>query len=149
MAKPSQDEIARLSAAFEAFTRNFKVAEAEAAADNALNVIDQSALIFIAENPGCSLGDVARFLNVAMTTMSSATDRLVKKSLIERERPEENRRSVALVATPAGRVIVDRHVQVYQDLCRLMLSRLGEGERAEWIRLAWKIAYPEARSMRR
>jgi DNA-binding MarR family transcriptional regulator len=143
MAKPTQDEIARLSAAFEGFTRNFKVAEAEAAADNALNAIDQAALIFVADNPGCALGDVARFLNVAMTTMSSAADRLVKKGLIERDRLEENRRSVALVATLVGRTIADRHAEVYRDLCRLMLSRLDDGERSEWIRLAKKIANPE------
>jgi DNA-binding MarR family transcriptional regulator len=144
MAEPTQDDIARLAAAFEAFTRNFKVAEAEAAADNALNALDQSTLVFVAENPGCALTDVARFLNVAMTTMSSATDRLVKKGLIERERPEENRRSVALVATAAGQGIVDRHFQVFRDLCRLMLSRLDERERAELIRIAGKIANTES-----
>jgi DNA-binding MarR family transcriptional regulator len=42
------------------------------------------------------VGDVARYLCVAMTTMSSAVDRLVKKALVERRRPEDNRRAVAL-----------------------------------------------------
>ena len=141
---PTQDEIAQLFEAFEGFTRNFKVAEAAAAADNALNALDQSALIFVADHPGCALSDAARYLNVAMTTMSSATDRLVKKGLVERERPEDNRRSVALVATRTGSAIVDRHAEVYRELCRHMLTRLDDRERTEWIRLARKISNSES-----
>jgi DNA-binding MarR family transcriptional regulator len=36
-------------------------------------------LVFVDDNPGCGMGDVARYLNVAMTTMSSAIDRLGKR----------------------------------------------------------------------
>src|ERR1700730_1191415 len=103
MTEPTQEQVDQLTRAFELFTRRFKVAEAAAAADNALNALDAQTLVFIGDNPGCGIGDVARYLNVAMTTMSSAIDRLVRKDLVARGRPAEERRSAALTVTGAGR----------------------------------------------
>ncbi len=88
MTEPTQEQVEQLTRAFERFTRRFKVAEAAAAADNALNALDAQTLVYVDDHPGCGMGDVARYLNVAMTTMSSAIDRLVKKAFVERRRPE-------------------------------------------------------------
>lgn len=138
--EPTTEQIEQLTRAFERFTRRFKVAEAAAAADNALNALDAQTLVFVDEHPGCLIGDVARYLNVAMTTMSSAIDRLVKKALVERRRPEDNRRSVALTATAQGRRVVEDHVAGYRMACQMMLRSLDPGERKELIRLTEKIA---------
>ncbi|MBR0737461.1 winged helix-turn-helix transcriptional regulator [Bradyrhizobium liaoningense] len=140
MPEPTREQVEQLTRAFERFTRRFKVAEAVAAADNALNALDAQTLVFIAEHPGCGMGDVARYLNVAMTTMSSAVDRLVKKDLIERRRPEDNRRAVALSANEKGRQVVDDHIQGYREACRTMLRALEMSEQDELIRLTEKIA---------
>jgi DNA-binding MarR family transcriptional regulator len=86
------------------------------------------------------MGDVARFLNVAMTTMSSSIDRLVKKAFVERRRPEDNRRSVALSTTDAGRGVVEDHIAGYRSTCLIMLRALDPVERKELIRLTEKIA---------
>lgn len=139
MSEPTQEQIEQLSLAFERFTRRFKVAEAAAAADNALNVLDAQTLVFVADNPGCGAGDVARFLDVAPTTMSSAIDRLVRKELVERRRPEENRRAVALTATAKGLQAVEDHKTGYRAACVTMLRALDPGERNELIRLTEKI----------
>jgi DNA-binding MarR family transcriptional regulator len=56
--------------------------------------------------------------------MSSAIDRLVKKALVERRRPEDNRRAVALTATDQGRQVVEDHIAGYRDACRMMLRSL-------------------------
>jgi DNA-binding MarR family transcriptional regulator len=140
MPEPTLEQVEQLTRAFERFTRRFKVAEAVAAADNALNALDAQTLVFIAEHPGCGMGDVARYLNVAMTTMSSAVDRLVKKDLIDRRRPEDNRRAVALSANQKGRQVVDDHIEGYRQACRTMLRALDSSERGELIRLTEKIA---------
>ena len=140
MPEPTKEQVEQLTRAFERFTRKFKVAEAVAAADNALNALDAQTLVFIAEHPGCGMGDVARYLNVAMTTMSSAVDRLVKKELIDRRRPEDNRRAVALSANQKGRQVVDDHIEGYRQACRTMLRALDSSERGELIRLTEKIA---------
>ncbi len=121
-----ETQVEQLTRAFGRFTRRFKVAEAVAAADNALNALDAQTLMFIAEHPGCGMGDVARYLNVAMTTMSSAVDRLVKRDLVERRRPEDNRRAVALSANEKGRQVVDDQIEGYRQACRTMLRGAGD-----------------------
>ena len=140
MAEPTQEQIDQLSLAFERFTRRFKVAETAAAAENALNALDAQTLVFISENAGCNAGEIARYLDVAPTTMSSALDRLVRKSLIERRRPEENRRSVALTATAKGLRVVEDHKAGYRKACVAMLRALEAGEQTQLIKLTEKIA---------
>ncbi|WP_156841715.1 MarR family winged helix-turn-helix transcriptional regulator [Novosphingobium aquimarinum] len=140
MAEPTQEQIDQLSLAFERFTRRFKVAEAAAAAKNALNALDAQALVFVSENAGCNAGEIARYLDVVPTTMSSAIERLVRKGLIERRRPKEDRRSVALTATDKGLQAVDDHKAGYRNACAAMLRALDSTERNELIRLTEKVA---------
>lgn len=61
MTEPTSEQVEQLTRAFERFTRRFKVAEAAAAADNALNALDAQTLTYIDVNPGCGMGDVARY----------------------------------------------------------------------------------------
>ncbi|MDQ8726315.1 MarR family winged helix-turn-helix transcriptional regulator [Bradyrhizobium sp. LHD-71] len=140
MTEPTHEQVDQLTRAFERFTRRFKVAESAAAADNALNALDAEALVFVGDNPGCGVGEVARYLNVAMTTMSSAVDRLTRRRLIERRRTEDDRRSLALTVTDKGRQAIDDHIAAYRELCRVMLRSLDPREQAELIRLTEKIA---------
>lgn len=140
MTEPSQDQVAQLALAFERFTRRFKVAEAAAAMSNGLNALDIQALLFIEDHPDCSLGDVARNLQVALTTMSSSADRLVRRRMVNRLRPEENRRAVALSTTPEGKEAVAGYIGGYADSCRAMLQSLDSGEQIQFVRLAQKIA---------
>jgi DNA-binding MarR family transcriptional regulator len=144
MTEPAPEQIERLTRAFEHFTRRFKVAESAAAADNAVNALDAQTLVFVGKNPGCGIGDVACYLKVAMTTMSSAIDRLVRKNLIERGRPEDDRRSAALTATSKGRQAIEDHIAAYREACRIMLRALDPQERHELIRLTEKIARHDA-----
>lgn len=140
MTKPTPEQIEQLTLAFERFTRRFKVAEAAAAMENSLNALDVQALLFVSEHPDCTLGDVARNLQVALTTMSSSADRLVRREMIRRQRPEANRRSVALTVTPKGKEAVAGYMAGYHDACRAMLESLDAAERAEFVRLTQRIA---------
>jgi DNA-binding MarR family transcriptional regulator len=140
MTEQSPTQLSQLTLAFERFTRRFKVAEAAAAMKNSLNALDVQALLFINDHPGCTLGDVARHLQVALTTMSSSADRLVRRAMIERQRPEANRRTVALTLTEAGRRAVAGYMDGYRDACGAMLAPLDAAERSEFVRLAEKMA---------
>lgn len=140
MTEPTSDQTEQLAIAFERFTRRFKVAEASAAMQSALNPLDIQALLFINEHPGCSLGDVARHLQVALTTMSSSADRLVRRKMIERERPETNRRSVALTLASDGAKVVAGYMDGYRASCRAMLEALDSNDRSAFLSLTEKIA---------
>ncbi|WP_284778543.1 MarR family winged helix-turn-helix transcriptional regulator [Agrobacterium sp. lyk4-40-TYG-31] len=124
MTDPTPEQIEKLATAFERFSRRFKVAEAAAVMNNSLNPLDIQALLFIEEHPACNLGDVARHLQVALTTMSSSADRLVRRGMIERQRPEANRRSVALTITNEGKQAVAGYIDGYRASCKAMLQAL-------------------------
>ncbi len=140
MTEPTVEQTEQLAIAFERFTRRFKVAEAAAAMQNGLNALDIQVLLFINERPECSLGDVARHIQVALTTMSSSADRLVRRDMIERNRPEADRRSVALTLTPNGKDAVAGYMDGYRASCRAMLEALDDTDRIAFLRLTDKIA---------
>lgn len=140
MTEPKPEQIEKLAVAFERFTRRFKVAEAAAVMQNALNALDIQALLFIDEHPECNLGDVARHLQVALTTMSSSADRLVRRDMIERRRPESNRRSVALTSTNKGQQVVAGYIDGYRASCKAMLQALDPVDQTEFLRLTQQIA---------
>lgn len=143
MTKPTDSQISTLRAAIDALMRRFKIAEAEVAPTRSLNQIDMQTLLYVAAHSACGPTDVARHLGVATTTMSSATDRLVKQGLLNRDRPEDDRRAVALSLTEAGEVYVVALVEVQMSHCRTMLERLSSDEQATFLNLLTKIALVE------
>ena len=77
---------------------------------------------------------------MANTTISSATDRLVKRDLLRRQRPEADRRAVALHLTPAGERRVAVLQAMYGELHRRMLAPLDPVERRQMIAMMTKVA---------
>lgn len=138
MTMPTDEELAALGDAFDLFTRRYKLAEA-LGPEKPLNELDKQVLFYVAKQPGCGPSDVARFLGVANTTISSATDRLAKRGLLERQRTEEDRRSVALRLTAAGQQRVDTMQALYGALHRRMLEPLTVAERRQLIAMMTKI----------
>jgi DNA-binding MarR family transcriptional regulator len=63
--------------------------------------------------------------------------------MIERHRPEANRRTVELTLTPRGDEAVAGYMAGYRDACGAMLEPLDREERAVFTRLAMKIAQYE------
>jgi DNA-binding MarR family transcriptional regulator len=138
MSQPTDAELAALAAAFDVFTRRYKLAEA-LGPDKPLNELDKLVLFFVADHPGCGPTDAARFLNVAATTVSSATDRLAKRGLIDRRRPEEDRRAVALHLSPAGSARVEALRATYRSFHLRMLEPLSPDERSTFVGMLHKI----------
>lgn len=138
MTMPTDEELAALGEAFDLFTRRYKLVEA-LGPEKPLNELDKQILFYVARQPGSGPTDAARFLGVANTTVSSATDRLVKRELLDRERPEVDRRAVALTLTPAGRERVEALQAIYDELHRRMLDPLTGAERRQLIAMLAKI----------
>jgi DNA-binding MarR family transcriptional regulator len=142
MTMPTPDQISTLRDAFEAFTRRHKLVDAQGAAKT-FNEVDNQTLLYVNRHPGCGPGDVARFLNVPATTISSACDRLVRRQLLSRHRPDADRRAVALALTPEGEAHVASYLKAHDDILRHMLESLSTGERDTFIGLISKIAFDE------
>lgn len=142
MTEPTDEQMTKIGAAFDAFTRRHKLADA-GGADRPLNELDKQVLLFTSDNPGCGPSDVARFLAVPNTTISSATDRLVKRGLLDRDRIETDRRAIALRLSKNGERTAVALRQVHQNLYRMMLQRLSPIEREQFISIITKIVYHE------
>jgi DNA-binding MarR family transcriptional regulator len=142
MATPTDDQLATLGAAFDTFARRYKLSAA-AGAETPLNEVDGQTLLYVADHPDCGPTDVARFLGLPATTISSATDRLVKRGLLLRGRTEDDRRAVALRLSSEGEIRVASMRKAYQDMCRMMLERLSPAERDNFIAMITKIVYHE------
>lgn len=142
MSEPTDEQMVKAGAAFDAFTRRHKLADLSGL-ERPLNELDKQVLQFVADNPGCGPSDVARFLSVPMTTISSATDRLVKRALLGRDRIEGDRRAISLRLSGQGERTVAALHEVRQGLLRMMLGRLSGDEREQFIALITKIVYDD------
>ncbi len=65
-------------------------------------------LLTIADRGECTLGDLGRELDVAMSSASQMVDRLVGQGVVSREQDAGNRRQVVIRLTPEGeRLLAD------------------------------------------
>lgn len=142
MTTPTDAQLSAIAAAFDTFSRRFKMA-GSMATDPPLNEVDKQMLYYVAEHHDCSPTDVARFLSVPATTLTSVADRLVKKKLLERHRAETDRRAVVLHLTDSGKQLVDTLMAAYMDMYRTLLEPLAPTEQDEFIRIITKIAQNE------
>jgi len=143
MTKPTNDQLATLGAAFDTFTRRYKLADV-LSPEKPLNELDKQALVYVASHPACGPTDIARFLGVPNTTISSATDRLAKRGLLERRRPEGDRRAVELWLSKEGKSCATAITDSYRELCLKMLQPLSATERETFIRMITKIVQSDA-----
>ncbi len=85
-------------------------------------------LAFIAMHQGCIATEIAKFLNVSATTVSSIIERLVQRKLIRRERTDENRRVVLLFATDTGNDAAKAILDEQLHHCEKMLQALDPSD---------------------
>jgi len=140
MNEPTDEQMTKIGAAFDAFTRRHKLADASGT-ERPLNELDKQVLLFAADNPGSGPSDIARFLAVPNTTISSATDRLVKRGLLDRDRIEKDRRAISLRLSTEGEAAVVALRQNLQNLYRMMLLRLSPEEQEQFLHIITKIVY--------
>lgn len=138
MSDPTDEQVANLAAALEVFSRRFKLMDV--GTGRPLAEIDKHILHYVEASPGCGPTDVARYLGVAMTTISSATDRLAKRGLLDRLRPSDDRRAVALRLTDEGKSYTAAHRQAHASMFRTMLGGLSPEERDGFVAMVTKIA---------
>jgi DNA-binding MarR family transcriptional regulator len=92
-----------------------------------------------AEGP-MTMGELAGRLRLPLSTGTRVVDGLVGRGLVERERPEDNRRIVRVALTTKGRAFYRSALAVRVAGARAMLQTLTLDERRELIRLFRKIA---------
>ncbi|SFQ61300.1 DNA-binding transcriptional regulator, MarR family [Roseivivax halotolerans] len=97
-------------------------------------------LRFVSGKDGCKLSELGEYLGIVPTTASSLVDRLVERGLLRRDRPDTNRRAVALHLTVDGRDTFGRLEAEERATMQIMLDALDPEERADFVRKMTRIA---------
>lgn len=137
------EDIHKLHGAVTTILRALKIAETNtqvAHRELAFVAADIQTLRFVSTHAGCKLSDLAAHLGVVPTTASSIVDRLVERGLVRRDRPETNRRAIALALTEEGRDVFARLESEELGTMRIMLDALPEADRPQFIRSMARIA---------
>lgn len=90
-------------------------------------------LLTIADAGRCSLGDLGRELEVAMSSASQMVDRLVAQGLVRRQQDADNRRQVVIRLTPRGQALIGELRQGILARYRRLLKQLDDGEQEELV----------------
>lgn len=136
-------EIQRLHEAVNTIMRALKIAESAvqvAHRELAFVPADIQTLRYVSSHERCKLSDLAAHLGVVPTTASSIVDRLVDRGFVHRERPETNRRAIALILTPEGKDVYTRLEREERATMQIMLDALPEEDRAPFVKSMTRIA---------
>ena len=91
-------------------------------------------LLTIADRGECSLGDLGRELDVAMSSASQMVDRLVNQGLVHRAQDAANRRQVVIRLTAQGEELIAELERSILEGYRRVLADLSEEEQEELVR---------------
>jgi DNA-binding MarR family transcriptional regulator len=125
-------------AAFERFFTVFGESE--------IRISEFTVLLALAENPGIRQGVLADVLKIKWSNMTKLVRALEERGLIARHVPHDDRRSVVLSVTDAGRRQIDASADKMYRSDRAALSMLSDAEHDQLLALSRKIAgWPEAK----
>ena len=96
---------------------------------NPLAVAHLELLSALAEHPGTRPGQLARLLHMRPNTVTTIVNALVSQGMIERVRPDEDRRAVELTVTDSGQQAVHAWQATNAAVLHLALSTLPAQQR--------------------
>lgn len=115
-----------------------------------LKISEFTVLLAVAENPGIRQGVLADVLKIKWSNMTKLVRALEERGLVARHIPRDDRRSVVLSVTEAGRRQIDSQADTMYRSDRLALSMLDDAEHAQLLALSRKIAgWPPAPERKR
>ena len=116
--------------AFESFFRT---------AGNDLKPGEFTVLWVIGLNPGLRQGTIARRLRIKPAHMTKLIRRIVEAGLVEREIPPDDRRSIRLSLTRAGKAFVEEHEATLRRSCDAERAALTDREYETIVALLRKV----------
>ena len=94
-----------------------------------LTFAQSQVLSYVAEHPGCHMGDVAKAFHVTLPAITHIVDRLEEKQFITRGDDPADRRVYVLVLTPHGKTLVEELETIRLGSLERVLTRMSAGDR--------------------
>ncbi len=102
-------------------------AKSLAAAEEEVTLPQYRALVVLTMRGPQRMSELADLLEVNQSTVTRMCDRLDRKGLIARERPDHNRRIVIVTIAPAGQQLVAAVMRRRRSLIRSILRKMTRG----------------------
>lgn len=142
---PLEAQLSELIAHFDVIYRRLMAARPTTAASDVEVAPQGVRAIMVLGNKGTTImSDLARTLNLALSTATNAVDKLVSKDLVERTRVDEDRRIVQIGLSQKGRRFYEAFLECRFAMGRTMLEALSPGEREIFLELMAKMTRPAA-----
>jgi len=90
-------------------------------------------LTFFSDRDAFTMTELSRNLNVTMPTMTAMVDRLVKSTMIKRERDDVDRRVVTVTLTDAGRKVLKKLIRIRRVEMEKILMNLNDEEMENYL----------------
>ncbi len=119
----------------EILTRQFLVGQKT----SDLSRSETALLRLLADRGASTMSDISAELGLALSSTTGVVDGLVEHKLVERSRPEADRRTVVVGLTRSGRRMHDHYVADRTPLVTAMLEPLSPAERKKLLALFRKI----------
>ncbi len=103
---------------------------------------EMRALAMLGHKGTMIMSDLAGILSVPLSTATHTIDKLVVKNLVERTRPDEDRRIVQVGLSGKGKELHQSFLDFRMDMSRNMLDALSLGEREIFLELMAKMTKP-------
>jgi DNA-binding MarR family transcriptional regulator len=87
----------------------------------------------------CTMGVLAKMLNLTKSAATVIVDRMIRKGFVRRERSNEDRRVVSVVLLKKGEDMIRRVNEERRNMLNEFYSALNESERKEYIKLLKKV----------
>src|SRR5215510_3033794 len=104
------------------------------AAELELTYAQAQVLFYVAQHPGCHMGQVAKMFNVTLSAITQIVDRLVQKQLLTRSSKPADRRVSILALTTAGQALVQELEVMQVEILEPVLQRLSACDRDHLIK---------------
>jgi len=99
------------------------------AAELDLTYAQSQVLFFVADRPGCHMGDVAKTFAVTLPAITHIVDRLEQKGFVTRGTDPADRRVYRLELTPTGRDLAEELVGLQLRGLEQVLARMSPDDR--------------------
>lgn len=96
-----------------------------------LSILQIQALFFIKKNKKVSMGDIAEYFHIELSSATSLLNKLYDQKLVERYEDAQDRRLVLIILTSNGKKLLERAMSERRKKLEKMLSYLPEKEKTE------------------
>jgi DNA-binding MarR family transcriptional regulator len=104
------------------------------AAELELTYAQAQVLFYVAQHPGCHMGQVAKTFNVTLSAITQIVDRLVQKRFLTRVSNPSDRRVSILELTTEGKTLVQELEKLQVEVLEPVLQRLSARDRDHLIK---------------